>query len=283
MFILSRISIPCVRLALAFALCAAVCMSPLSANARSRRSGRGKSSAAAAAARRQSMIQQAQAQIAAAQAVLSAAQSQGGNAQTQLGASLSKMQQATDAFKQAHETEHGLLKELTEIEKEILGEQSVDTPYGRAATEIAQAKRELATIKAQILSQSDVSTKLMGLKGVALTTAASEVLESHSAYALAHARVKTAGREIENVRTALFRADEDWRQTSDALIQVRQDIDAAKQQAIVTGFARMKPLQEYRKASDAAAAARTVIAQAEGVLKSLNATSKPPPASSKKK
>ncbi|WP_145087469.1 hypothetical protein [Anatilimnocola aggregata] len=229
------------------------------------------------------MIQQAQAQIAAAQTVLSAAESQGGNAQTQLTSSLSKMQQATDAFKQAHETEHGLLKELTEIEHEILGEQSVDTPYGRAATEIAQAKRELASIKAQLLSQSDVSTKLIGLKGVALTTAANEVLESHQPYLFALLRVRTAGREIDDVRTALFRADEDWRQTSEALTQVRQDIDSAKQQAIVTGFARMKPLHEYRKASDAAAAARTVIAQAEGVLQSLNATNKPPAASSKKK
>jgi hypothetical protein len=253
---------------------AIVLITPIEVEARSRRRGRGRSSTAAAAAMRQAMIQRATAQKAAAQQVLAAAEYKGANAQAKLSVSLGKLQETAGEFRQAHETEHGLAKDLAEIQNEILDEQSAGSAYALAQLEVASARRELEAIKSRILSQPEVSAKLAGQQGVALTNLTSAELVTHLDYAAAKSRLDTAAAEIDRIRRELFRADEDWQQTADALMQAKQDIQTAEQEAKASGLTRLGPLQDYRKASDAAAAARAVIAQAEGTLRSLNSAGK---------
>ena len=268
------------RVALVAVLGAVACHGPVLA--RSRR-GRGRSSAAAAAARRQATIRQAQAQIAAAQQVLAAAQFKGANAEGKLQESLLKLQHAASEADRAHDTEASLRKQLYEIEKEILGEQSVDSPYGQTLAELNAAKKEAAAAKAQIIARPEVVAELAGLKGVALTNATNARLETFPAYEDPNLRAKARAKELEQIKLELFRADTDWKETNQAMADVRHDIDLSKGEAAAAGFSRVKPLGEYREASQAAAAARSAIAQAEGVLKSLNSTGKSGGSSAKKK
>jgi hypothetical protein len=248
-----------------------------------RRRGRGQSSAAAAAARRKATIQQAQAQIAAANQVLAAAQFKGANAQGKLQETLSKLQTAASEQDRAHDTEASLRKELYEIEKEILSEQSSDTPYAKTLEELNTAKKQAAAAKAQIMARPDVIDELANLKGVALTNATNLRLETFLAYADPNLRAKTAAKELERIKLELFRADIDWKETHQALVDVQHDISIARSEAAAAGFSRAKPLGDYREASHAAAAARAAIAQAEGVLRSLNATASTSGSSKKKK
>lgn len=251
-----------------------VLIAPTEVEARSRRRGRGRSSAAAAAAMRQAMIQRAQAQITAAKQVLSAAEYKGANAQAKLSVSLGKLQESASEFRQAHETEHGLAKDLAEIQNEILDEQSADSPYALAQQEVASAKRELEAIKSRILSQPEVSSKLASQQGIALYHLTSNELATHPEYLGAKVRLDKAAADIDRIRRELFRADEDWRLTAEALTQAKQDIQTAEQEAKTSGMSRLGPLSDYRTASNAAAAARAVIAQAEGTLRSLNSSGK---------
>lgn len=272
-----------VRRALNLALIALLCVlgNLPEAAARGRR-GRGRSSAQAAAARRQKTIQEAQAQIAAAQMVLSAAEYKGAGAQGKLQEAMGKLQHAASETERARETEQSLLADLLETEREILSEQSVDTEYYRVHEELNAAKKELAAAKEEVLTP-DVVSELETLKGAARVQATNDRLELSPRYLLAHARVTTAGKELERIKSALFHADEDWKGTNQALADVRHDISVARGEAKTSGFSRLKPLSEYREASQAAAAARAAIAQAEGVLKSLNATASSSSSSKKKK
>lgn len=271
------------RLSFVALIAIAVALScPESAQAARYRRGRGRSSAQAAAARRQATIQQAQAQIAAAQQVLAAAEYKGANAQGKLSEALGKLQHAASEADKAEDTEQSLLAELLKIEKEILSEQSVDTEYHRVHEELNSAKKEMAAAKAEILVRPEVVRELSDLKGVAKTTATNDRLETYPRYAAAHVRVLAAGKELERIKSELFRADADWKETNQALVDVRHDISLSKREASAAGFQRLKPLGDYREASQAAGAARAAIAQAEGVLKALNATPKPSSSAKKK-
>ncbi len=134
--------------------------------------------------------------------------------------------------------------------------------------------------KAQIMARPEVKEALANKKGAALVEATNEQLETFPSYAEPNVRLKVAAKELERIKLELFRADPDWKETNQALIDIRHEISVARSEAAAAGFSRAKPLSDYREASQAAAAARAAIAQAEGVLKSLGATgssSKSPP------
>lgn len=250
-----------------------VCTGNQAGAARYRR-GRGRSNTQAAAARRQQTLQAAQAQIAAAKQVLAAAEYKGGNAQGRLQEAMGKLQHAAADADKAEDAVNSLQKELLKIEEEILGEQSVDTDYTRVRTELLAAKKEMAEARAEVLARPEVARELELLKGVPKTTATNKLLESSPRYVAAHNRVTVAGSELEKIKSQLFHADTDWKETRHALSEVQHDISVAKGEASTAGFSRLKPLTEYREASQAAAAARAAIAQAEGVIRSLGPAAK---------
>lgn len=264
-----------IRVAGALALAAIlVQLWPGEASAQRRRSrGRSYYAAAAAKARQQAMIRAAEAQKAAAQQVLNAALMKGSSAQSQLDAAVFKLRATADEFRAAHSTAQQFQKQLNEIEQEILSGQAQDSPYAQAVVQLDAAKRALAATEAKVLAIPENVTALSGLAGTDLAKKRADLLELSGEYLSAKESLIAAGSEIDRVRRELFRADADWKSTSEALGQAHKEEREAEHKAAAEGPSQLAPSRDLRSAEKAAAAAQQSLAQAESVLSRLRPNS----------
>ena len=250
-----------------------------SAEAYRRRRGRGSQAAAQA---RKRVIAAAETQVAAGKQLLAAAERKGDRAQAEYSSALAKMKQAASEFESAQQEVRDLAKQLAEIETEIVGEQSADSPYALAQLEFEKAKRELQGLEEQFLAAPEVQAKLGGLQGVELFDSKASELERHPEHIAAKARFELAAKEVDRIRRELYRADQDWKDTAEALTDAREErLEAETDTHNVT---RLGPLHDFKNAQQAAAYAKSAIARGEATLRRLKprAVSKSGPNSSAK-
>src|SRR5207249_10832032 len=77
----------------------------------------------------------------------------------------------------------------------------------------------------------------------------------------------TTARDFDRIRRELFSNDKDWKSTADALTQARKDEHAAEEKTHSGTSGRAKNTVTARNASEAAAAAKAAIAQAEPIIR----------------
>ncbi|MCE9528519.1 MAG: hypothetical protein K8R36_20945 [Planctomycetales bacterium] len=232
---------------------------------------RGSNAAAAARAQRQALINSAKAQLAAAQQVLAAAESTGADAERRLSIATEKLQTSSGELKGAKETARDAEKHLREIEKEILAEQKSTSEYGKAKAELEGAKQLLADIEGRILAKPEVANALVGLTGNELKKAKAKELGSWTEYLVAQSKADAATKKLADLRFKLLQADADYKETAETIREAHRDENKAQDKVASGGSSRLAPLQDRRKAANVAAMARQAIAEAEMVLRSLNA------------
>jgi len=266
--------------ALIAALVALVCCSlePAFAQQKKRRKNDDKQDAARAAkaaeAREQAAIRAANAQIAAAKRVLAAAESQEKGSQSQLKAAVAGLREATKEFDDAQSAARRLAKELTEIEQEILEEQSTDSPYTTAVAAVEEAKLQLKEIADRLLGEKENQQALAGLSGGSLADRKTAILNGNSEYMQAKAKLDSAAAAASELRRELFRADEDWKATAAVLSKARQEENAAEGQTRAGSSERNEATNDLQQAKEAAVAARAAIRRAEAVIERGKANDK---------
>jgi hypothetical protein len=242
-----------------------------SANRRRRGSSRGRSynRTAIMNAQRQATINAANAQIAAAKQVLAAAETTGGNYQARLDAALAKLTDSAARFHEAQSTTRHLAKDLAEIENEIIEDQAADSPYAKAGLALDAARQKLQAVEQAILAEPDVKLQLSGLSAEKRAERQATLLSFRADYLLAKNALEAAGSEHDRIRRELFREDADWKAAAEALTEARNEEKAAEEKTHSGASGRVGDSQKVRNATEAAAAARTAIARAEAVLRSV--------------
>jgi len=246
---------------LAFALCAAGQAQAY------RRRGHSYNYAAARQRQQQAVVQAALAQRSAAQQVLAAAESTGGAAQSKLTAALSKLRESSQQFHDAQSTTRHLAKELAEIENEILGEQTSDSPYAKAGKEVEAARAKLNQAEERILAEQKVQLQLEGLTGNKLQEKKASIFELRPEHIEAKAALDAAASSASHIRTSLFQNDKHWKEAAEALTKARKEEKEAEEKTHAGTSGRIGNTQTVKNASEAAAAARAAIAQAEAVIR----------------
>lgn len=232
-----------------------------------------------AKAKREQTIKAAQAQYAHAESLLSIAMSNGSGAEGRLSAVIAEMQHAANELRQARSQEIDLKKELMEIETDILKEQKSDSEYVRLQTELHDKRGQLARLEGQLLGAAEYSAKkatlLKSPEGPAEVAALrKETLDESLEYTMLHLRVEELTATLGKIKRELFTNDSEWKETHDAMVEAHKDSDEANGEVYKKAPDRMDPLRDIKSAKQAAAAARTVMAQAEAVLKQYNAPTK---------
>lgn len=245
----------------------AVCL-VITGPAQAYRRGRYSYSYGAVRARQQQYLHQAAvAQISAARQVLADAEATGSSAQNKLNASLSKLRDEAQKFREAQSVARHAAKELNEIEAEILDEQKADSPYKLAVKELETARANLKGAEDRILANRTAAAKLSGLEGVSLAEAKAKLFELDGDYLAAKAELNAKGSAVAGLRAELFKADTHWKEANDTLTKARQEESSAEEMTHSGVSGRRGLTSTVKNSSDAAAAARAAIAQAEGVLR----------------
>lgn len=249
-------------------------------SADAQRRGRSNRGAAMAKAMREQTIKAAQAQYAQAESLLSIAMSNGSGAEGRLSAVIAEMQHSANEFRQARSQEIDLKKELAEIEADILKEQKSESDYVRFQTELQDKKGQLARLESKLLGTTEFAAKkatlLKSTEGPAAVAAyRKETLDHDSEYTTLKLRVEELNVTLGKLKRELFTNDSEWKETHDAMVEAHKDVDEANGEVYKKAPDRMDPLRDIKSAKQAAAAARTVMAQAEAVLKQYNAPTKP--------
>ena len=224
-------------------------------------------SAAASRARQQQVIQAASAQLAAAKQVLAAAESTGSDAKAKIDEAVSKLKEKSQEFHDAQSNTRHLVKEVADIEKEILEEQKPDSPYGKAVAEVEAARKQFRDVETRIMEESEVQSAPAGLSGAKLAQQKSTLVGLRPEYLQAKSRLDAAATDVDRIRRELFRADKDWKETADALTQARKDEKEAHEKTHVGTQGRVGNMQKLQSAEEVKAAAKMAIAQAEAMLR----------------
>jgi hypothetical protein len=232
-----------------------------------RRRGHSYNYAAARQRQQQAVVQAALAQRSAAQQVLAAAEATGGSAQSKLNAALSKLRESSQQFHDAQSTTRHLAKELSEIENEILGEQTSDSAYAKAGREVEAARTKLKEAEERILAEQKVQLQLEGLTGHKLLEKKASIFELRPEYLEAKAALDAAASSAAHIRTSLFQNDKHWKEAAEALTKARKEEKEAEEKTHAGTSGRVGNTQTVKNASEAAAAARAAIAQAEAVIR----------------
>lgn len=232
-----------------------------------------RNNAAAIKAKKESMIKAAQSQYTAAQQVLSTAQASGSAANGRLQAVLAEMTNAANSLRQARAETLSLSKDLAEIEEDILSEQSSDSQYGQLLEEMQKTKRAMAVAEARIVGDAKFVAQFDELKSKKGTAAAfafrQSTLQLDTEFSgLRGALLELVDRQAK-LKRELFEKDNEWKSTHELLHESQQAEQAAKAEVYAHAPERAGPKREIKDAAAAASAAKTVMAQAEDVLRRL--------------
>lgn len=233
------------------------------------------------------MIKTAQSQYDAAQQVLAATQAGGNAAMARLQGVLAEMTRAANELRESRAESISLTKDLTEIEEDILAEQSSDTPYAKLFEEIRKTKRDLAAAEARITGDAAFIRELERLKQEKGAGAAIEFrqfsLNTDLEYAGLHAELVAAVDKQTKLKRELFEKDPEWQSTHDLLLESHKAEHAASAEVHHHAPERAAPKRDIKDAQQASEAARAAMAQAEQVLRSLGSSPKTAGSSKTKK
>jgi len=267
------------------AFLAAIAIAALLAGARPahayRRHGRSYTYSAMRARQQMYVNMAANAQLSAARQVLSAAEATGNSAQSKLDASLSKLREEAQKFHEAQSVTRHAAKELAEIEREILEEQSADSPYAKATRLVEAARNTVNEIEHRVLEEPSARLQLSGLSGAKLADERDSILHRHADWLEAKTALEMEATDLAHIRLELFKGDEHWKEAAETLVQARKDESAAEQMTHSGASGRIGLNLTARNAAEAATAARAAIAQAEAYLRATRGSGylNPPPAS----
>ena len=256
-----------------------ICMCVVCTNgASAARRSRGRSNGAAMKARREQAIKAAQSQYDSAQKVLAAAQSSGTGATARLQSVLAEMTNAASELRQARSETQGLLKDLAEIEDDILLEQPSDSLYSRSALETRETKNQIAAIEKRLTEAPEFFSKVEAIRAAEGPAAAfrwrQSMLASDPQLSALKLTLTSQVDKQAKLKRELFQQDSEWRSAHDSLLQCQTEERKAKAEVYASAPDRAEPKREIKDARQAVAAARSAMAQAEQVLRSLGASPK---------
>ena len=90
-------------------------------------------------------------------------------------------------------------------------------------------------------------------------------------YLVAQAKANAAAKKLADLRFSLLQRDADYKESAETIREAHRDENKTQDKVASGGSSRLAPLQDRRKAANVAAMARQAIAEAEMVLRSLNA------------
>ncbi len=108
---------------------------------------------------------------------------------------------------------------------------------------------------------------MSGLSGAKLAEERESILHRHTNWLEAKTGLEMEASELSHIRTELFKNDKHWKEAADTLVQARKDESTAEQMTHSGASGRMALNLTAKNASEAAAVARTAMAQAEAVLR----------------
>ncbi len=232
-----------------------------------------RNNAAAIKAKKESMIKAAQSQYTAAQQVLSAAQAGGSVATGRLQAVLAEMTNAANSLRQARAETLSLSKDLAEIEDDILAEQSSESQYGQILEEMRKIKQDMSAAESRITSDSRLAAeldKVTNEKGKAAAFALRQTaIQSDPEFSGLRALLLVLVDKQSKLKRDLCEKDTEWKNTHELLHESQLAEQAAKAEVYAHAPERAGPKREIKDAREAAAAAQSVMAQAEEVLRRL--------------
>lgn len=238
-----------------------------------KRRSRSRSNAAAVKARREQAIKAAQSQYATAQQVLAAAQSSGSGATARLQSVLAEMTSAASELRKARSESQELMKDLAEIEEDILLEQASDTPYVQLLAEISETKQKIAEIEKRVTESAEFVRQGEMIRATEGSAAAfrwrQSVLTLNPTLSMFKMNLSSLVDKQAKLKRELFQQDSEWRNTHDTLLQSHGEERKAKAEVYANAPDRAAPKHEIKDARQAAAAAQSAMAQAEQVLRSL--------------
>lgn len=168
------------------------------------------------------------------------------------------------------------------IEAEILAGQAEDSEYAKANLANHEAQDELKTAQEEALTNEEFQTKRAALlkeedHGLKIAQLQRETLGNDLAYQKALDKSKAAKLTLQHIKSGLFKENTEWVDAAHAAKERAADETKANNEATRGAFHRMPAVRNLREANAAADKARAVIAQAENVLRSLNAPIPPQP------
>lgn len=266
------------RVAIAL-LCVPFLIAPAHGQSRSRRRGNARA-AAIIKQQREAVIKAAQAKYAQAESLLNVASSNGAGAESRLAAVLGEMQNSVSELKEAKSLENDLKKELGEIESEILREQPSDSQCVRLQQDLQEQRTRLTRCESRIFSAPDYLAKKAELSrapDAAAQTALlrKDLLDRDGEYATTKAKVDDLATQLATLKRQMFEADSEWKDVHTAMLDARRDASLASTDVYKTAPDRMEPLKDIKNAKQAVIAARSMMADAQTVLRQHNAPVKP--------
>lgn len=246
------------------------------AGRRGGRGGRGGNSQSrmmqAAKSRMTSMIQQ---QIEAAKKVLAAAESKANMSQSELQQAMSNLSSIQNEINSAESELREAMKALNETEEEILKSQGRNSELGKAEAALQQAKDASHQIVHEILNlppdKEDQTSRAGRLADLAkLSASQRQTLDTDARYKAALDKLRDAGKQVDDVKRQLFRANADWNAAQEAVAEAQEKLREERQHAKATGANTSRSKQKVQSAQSVAAAARAVIQQGEARLKMLS-------------
>lgn len=241
-----------------------------------KRRSRSRSNAAAVKARREQAIKAAQSQYATAQQVLAAAQSSGSGATARLQSVLAEMTSAASELRKARSKSQELMKDLAEIEEDILLEQASETPYFQLLAEISETKQKIAEIEKRVTEAAEFVRQGEMIRATEGSAAAfrwrQSVLTLNPTFSALKMSLSSLVDKQAKLKRELFQQDSEWRNAHDTLLQSQGEERKAKAEVYANAPHRAAPKHEIKDARQAAAAAQSAMAQADQVLRSLGST-----------
>lgn len=241
-----------------------------------KRRGRSRSNAAAMKARREQAIRAAQSQYDSAQKVLAAAQSSGSGATARLQSVLAEMTNAASELRKSRSESQELMKDLAEIEEDILLEQSSGTPYFQLLAEVNATKQKIAATEQRVTDNPEFIRNAERIRATEGPAAAFRWRQSELTFDMQLSALKLALTfqvdKQSKLKRELFQQDAEWKSAHDSLLQSQSEERKAKAEVYANAPNRAAPKHEIKDARQAAAAAQSAMTQAEQVLRSLGSS-----------
>jgi chromosome segregation ATPase len=233
---------------------------------------------------RQRMIQQATGQLNTYRQALAAAETEVNSASGDVSAAQGRVEDARKAIQDARASGVESAKSLKTIEAEILAAQTDGSEFSKASLALHEAQDAEKEARERVLDAASYKEKKAALMKVEDERAAklaklkSDTLAEDMDYQDTADKLKAAQTKFVRVKTALFKASAEWVSASKASREADGAESKAHDDATRGAMRNMPAKARLREAQEAAAEARAGIAQAEAILRNLNAPIPKPPA-----
>ena len=228
---------------------------------------------------RQQRINAATQQLAMGRSMLAQAEAVVNDAQSQVSASNERIEGARRTISESRSGVIESNKSLKTIEADILAAQDENSEYAKASLAFHEAQDQLHEAQERILGSDEYLAKKKELAAATddpehatkLASLKHDALNGDPEFQKANDKFKSAKLVYTRVKTDLFKANNDWVAANQSSREASQEEAKASSEATRGAFKKLPAMRTLRKAQEVAAEARVTIAQAEWMLKSLNA------------